>query len=122
MFPKLPCPIEPLIESARRCGLPLNASDAQMLILAHENALDACGRIELEGGILSELIECFASSPYLSEGETLCALIEIFDHLKNDTEDRIDDDRLLRAMRKTFDDCRGSTEWMLDHLQGGLHG
>lgn len=114
-------PIE-LAEFAQRRGLTLRPNDALRLIHAEQTVLSDTGRLLLDDGILPPLIETFADSPYLpgDAAETLTALVELFYHLKNETADRIPDERLLETMRQRFEEpCRGSVEWLADLLGEG---
>ena len=111
-----------LAELARKRGLTLRPGGALRLLRAEQTSLSDTGRLLLDDGILPPLIEAFADSPYLTgdAAETLAALTELFYHLKNETDDRIPDERLLQAMRQHFDEpCRGSTEWLADLLGEG---
>lgn len=113
---------EGLISRAAERGLRLSSSEAAMLIDSRERALRDTERIEFESGALEALIETFADSPHLDGAEVLCELTELFYHLKNETDDRVSDEALLRRMREVFDDCRGTVELLSDRLGGGLHG
>ena len=111
-----------LAEFAQCRGLTLRPNDALRLLQAEQTALSDTGRLLLDDGILPPLIEVFADSPYLTDdaAETLAALAELFYHLKNETADRIPDERLLQTMRQHFDEpCRGSVEWLADLLGEG---
>lgn len=111
-----------LAELARSRGLTLRPGGALQLLRAEQTALSDTGRLLLDDGILPPLIEAFANSPYLTgdAAETLAALAELFYHLKNETADRIPDERLLQTMRQRFDEpCRGSVEWLADLLGEG---
>lgn len=72
------------------------------------------GRIEFGGGVIDKIINEFCDSPYMSMHsytEVLNELIETFYYYKNDTLDLIDDDDLIKFMRKAFDNaCKGSPE------------
>ncbi|MCY7769635.1 DUF6323 family protein [Bacillus haynesii] len=63
------------------------------------------GRIELGIEVQKELIEMFAASPYMDEDiyvETLIELQEIFYYLRNETEDKIGDMKLIHQMMECF--------------------
>lgn len=109
-----------LVQWAADCGLKLTAGEALMLLDAHAQALQSTGRIEFESGALEELIGIFADSPHLDSAETLCALAELFYHLKNVTDDCLSDELLIKRMREVFDDCHGSVELLCDRLEGGF--
>lgn len=70
-------------------------------------ALNNNKRIELEGGIITKVIREFFDSPYISNDnfvETINEIIELFYYYKNETNDSISDDDLLKFMRKYYDD------------------
>ena len=107
-----------------RHGLTLSPSDAAQLVVFHAQTLRDTGRVVFEGGCIERLILAFCDSPYIQQTdyrETLCELIELFYHLKNQTLDRFSDEDILMRMRKCFDDsCQGSIERLTDLLWGGL--
>ena len=104
----------------------LNLSPGTLLMLMQANAaaLRATGRIEFGAGTLESLIEAFALSPWIQPGEraeTLCALVDLFYHLKNKTEDLVPDADLIKRMLECFENpCRGSVQLLADHLGGGF--
>lgn len=95
-------------------GLQLTPQQAQALLDTRSAALRKTGRVELGGSILQKVVLTFCDSPYLTqEGyeETLYQLVDAFYYVKNETEDRVGDDALLRYMKRAFDGpCRGSLE------------
>jgi len=101
-------------ETTSRYGLILNESDATELADTRSEALEKLGRIEFAGGAINKLIIEFCDSPYLSQSnyaETLHELVEAFYYFKNETLDEVDDDDLIEAMKKYFDEtCRGSLD------------
>lgn len=105
---------------SQRRGYPMTVAEAGILLQSQADALLASGRIEIESGLPEALIEAFADSAFPDGIETLCRLTELFYHLKNITEDRIDDELLLARMAECFEDCRGSVELTADRLEGGF--
>lgn len=99
-------------ETTSRYGLVLKESDAVELAHTRSLVLEEVGRIEFAGGTINKLIMGFCDSPYLSQfnyAETLNELLETFYYFKNETLDEIDDDELIAAMKKAFDqNCQGS--------------
>lgn len=95
-------------------GLTLTASQALALTETWSASLRQTGRIEFGGDVPEKLIEHFCDSPYLSANdyeETLHALIQMFYTSKNEMQDRISDDGLIKYMKIAFDGpCRGSVE------------
>ena len=101
-------------ESSREFGLTLTQKEALMLTGVRAEELKYHGRIEFGEGIFGKLIDTFCDSPYITQQsyfETLCALTEIFYYYKNETEEFLSDDELIRYMKKYFNgSCKGSTE------------
>ncbi|MNI61826.1 hypothetical protein D3C73_1171150 [compost metagenome] len=90
------------------------------MMVARNQVLYSYGRVELSIEVTKELIEAFSSSSFIQQenyADTLNELHEIFYALKNDTEDRISDMKLLHRMKRMFEeDCEGS----LDLLRGRM--
>lgn len=101
-------------ETSSRYGLVLKESDAAELADARSEALEKLGRLEFAGGAVSKLITEFCDSPYLTQSnyaEILHELIEAFYYYKNETLDEVDDDDLIEAMKRYFNEtCRGSVD------------
>ena len=96
-----------------RYGLTLTPEQMRSLAECRGEALRSAGRVEFGGGILRELIHAFCDSPDLIQSEyeaVLTELQELFYRFKNETEDRLSDEELLRAMRAVFDRAGGSVE------------
>lgn len=88
-------------------GLSLSSKDINSMIERRALALNNNKRIELEGGIITKVIREFFDSPYISNDnfvETINEIIELFYYYKNETNDSISDDDLLKFMRKYYDD------------------
>ncbi len=101
-------------ETTAAYGLQLTPQQARALLDTRSAALRKTGRVELGGSILQKVVLTFCDSPYLTQEsyeETLHQLVDAFYHFKNETEDRVGDDALLRYMKQAFDGpCRGSLE------------
>lgn len=97
-----------------RFGLVLREAEAKELACTRREALERMGRIEFAGGVISRLILEFCDSPFLTQSnyaETLHELIETFYYFKNETLDELDDDELIKLMKKSFDhSCQGSVD------------
>lgn len=95
-------------------GLRLSPQDAQDLLEARNRALKDFGRIEIDIGTTTKIIDFFCDSPYLCQddyAETLASLHEVFYSAKNAAGDDISDERLLAALRELYDNlCGGSLE------------
>lgn len=87
-------------------GLTLAPDEIAMLLQRRVEALTETGRVEFGDGILRPLIETFRDSPQLhpaTYAQTLGDLQELFYQFKNESQDRLDDETLLKAMRRAFD-------------------
>ncbi|GIP35361.1 DUF6323 family protein [Paenibacillus sp. J2TS4] len=110
-----------LNEKTKEYGLVLTPEEVKHLIMARNQALSNYGRVELGIEVSKALIEEFASSPYIRDdnyASVLNELHEIFYYIKNETEDRIGDFKLIGIMRERFDhDCGGSIELLKSKLE-----
>lgn len=87
-------------------GLSLSSEDISLIIERRSLALKNNKRIELDGEIIDKVIREFFDSPYISNDnlvETINEIIELFYYYKNETNDLISDDDLLKLMRKHYD-------------------
>ncbi|MFV0351476.1 MAG: DUF6323 family protein [Oscillospiraceae bacterium] len=95
-------------------GLQLNASGLLQLVQERRRALQQTGRVEYAGGIGGSLINAFCDSPFISEEEyadILCALQELFYHIKDDTADKVSDEELMAFLKQKFNGvCRGEID------------
>lgn len=97
-------------------GLSLSSEDISSIIERRSLALKNNKRIELDGGIIDKVIREFFDSPYISNDnfvETINEIIELFYYYKNETNDLISDDDLLKLMRKHYDDfAKGDLDYL----------
>jgi len=102
-------------------GLVLTAEDAKGLIEVRNAALRNFGRVELGIDVTKRLIETFSTSSFINEENyvsTLNELQEIFYYLKNETEDRIADDKLIAIIKDHLENnCKGSVELLKSALE-----
>ena len=101
-----------------RYGLTLSEAQIQSLVAGRHGALVDTGRVEFGNGILKKLIYAFCDSPYLAQEsyvETLLDLQDSFYYFKNESMDRISDDKLIEFMKTVFD---GRAQGSLDYLSG----
>ncbi|WP_277679338.1 DUF6323 family protein [Gracilibacillus dipsosauri] len=102
-------------------GLVLTPNDVKTLITSRNKVLHDYARVELSTEVLKELIEVFAASPYMNQEhyvETLNDLQEIFYHLRNETEDKIGDVKLIHQMMEDFNGpCAGSVELLRSRME-----
>jgi len=110
-----------LNEKTKERGLVLKPDDIERLLAVRDQVLRHYGRLELGIEATKEMIEAFSESPYICQDDyasTLNELQEIFYDLKNETEDRIGDSKLIGIMKEFFDeDCGGSLELLRSRLE-----
>ncbi|MCL6625090.1 DUF6323 family protein [Alicyclobacillus shizuokensis] len=110
-----------LNERTMAYNLQLTPRDIQDLMTARTQVLYSYGRVELGIEATKELIEVFSTSPYICQENylsTLNELHEIFYYLKNETEDKIGDFKLIAMMKEYFDDeCAGSLKLLRNNLE-----
>lgn len=103
-----------------RFGLALTQPEAAALTKARGEALIQSGRVEFGGGAMRALITAFCDSLYIVRAEyadTLCELARIFYNFKTDSLDEVDDAEAIAAMRKVFDEWRGSLEMVESSME-----
>ncbi len=110
-----------LNEKTKGFGLILTPDEIKSMMAARNKVLRDYERVELGFEVTKELIEVFCTSPYIDDGNyvsTLNELHEIFYYLKNETEDKIGDVKLVQIMKEIFDeDCGGSVELLKSKLE-----
>lgn len=103
-----------LNEKTKERDLVLTPDDAKTLVVSRNKVLRDHARVELSIGVLKELIEVFSASPYMNQADyvnTLNELQEIFYYLKNETEDKVGDAKLIQLMNASYNgSCAGSIE------------
>lgn len=102
---------------SQRFYLRLSEADARQIVEARDLSLKNSGRVELSFDVVSHLITVFCSSPYINQDAyavTVCELVDIFYHMKNETADEIGDTELIELMKDYFDNrCYGSLELLI---------
>lgn len=110
-----------LNEKTKEYGLVLTPQEIERMMAARSQILYGYGRVELSIQVTKELIESFSDSSFIQQesyADTLNELHEIFYYLKNETEDRISDRKLLYRMKEMFeDDCEGSLDLLKSRLE-----
>jgi hypothetical protein len=110
-----------LNQKTREYGLILTPDQVQNMMAVRNKVLHDYGRVELGIEVTKELIEVFCASPYINDenyASTLNELHEIFYYLRNETEDKIGDFKLIHIMKDYFDnDCAGSLELLKSKLE-----
>jgi uncharacterized protein YbcC (UPF0753/DUF2309 family) len=103
-------------EYTAKYGLQLTEEEMNLLVENRNESLINNGRIEFGGGVLRKLIMEFADSPYIYQdnySSTIMELQECFYYFKNESEEDIIDDELIRLMKNFFnDECQGSVEYL----------
>ena len=105
-----------------RYGLSLTEEQMGGLMERRAAVLAATGRVEFGRGVLRELVQGFADSPYLTQENYESALADVQDAFYRRKEDSeahdagpLADDDLIEAMRYAFDhEVAGSTEVLAD--------
>ncbi|MBC7959786.1 MAG: hypothetical protein H7X94_07960, partial [Vallitaleaceae bacterium] len=106
----------------------ITPQNALEIIQERNLTLRNVGRIELSMDVTKKMIETFCPSAYILQENyvsTLIELQEIFYDLKNETEDSIPDDELIKVMYTYFEkDCEGNLDYLkssyLDQLAQAL--
>ncbi|GAA0338718.1 DUF6323 family protein [Oceanobacillus oncorhynchi subsp. oncorhynchi] len=110
-----------LNEKTKERGLVLTPDDAKTLIASRNNVLRNHARVELSIGVLKEFIEVFSASPYMEQAyyvDTLNEIQEIFYYLRNETEDKISDAKLIQLMSDSYNgSCAGSIELLRSKME-----
>jgi hypothetical protein len=105
-------------EYTSKYGLKLTEEQINNIIERRFETLKDTGRLEFGDWIIDKIIKEFCNSPYISNqnyGETIYELIDIFYYYKNETNDLVTDDELLKFMKEHFD---GIAQGSLDYLAG----
>lgn len=111
-------------ELTLKYGLSLSEQQMQNIINKRFEALKDTGRIEFGKGILKKLITEFCNSPYIMQDtyeDTIIDLQDSFYYFKNESNNLISDDELIKFMKQHFDGvCQGSLEYLNDTTLGDL--
>jgi Family of unknown function (DUF6323) len=108
-------------QKTKEYGLILTPEEIINMMDVRNQALHGYGRVELGIEVTKELVEVFCTSSYINDenyASTLNELHEIFYYLKNETEDKIGDFKLIHIMKDYFDNaCGGSLELLKSKLE-----
>ncbi|MDR3686915.1 MAG: DUF6323 family protein [Coriobacteriia bacterium] len=108
----------------QRYGITLSQQDIQALVVGRLDALQETERVEFGGGVAKDLVLAFSSSVYVSQTgfvQTVLELQDLFYLFKNESEEQIPDDDLIRTMRSLYDDvAQGDMERLSEALLDGL--
>lgn len=108
-------------EEIKKDGIVLTLEDAKQIINVRNKVLKGYGRVELSFEITKKLIKVFSSSTFINDKNYMYILNDIqetFYYLKNETEDRLGDNKLIELMKDLFENCcEGSVELLNSHLE-----
>lgn len=108
-------------EETKKYGLLLTLEDVKQIINVRNKVLENYGRIELSFEVIKRIIKVFSSSAFINDKNYVWILNELqeaFYYLKNETEDRIGDDKLIELMKDLFENsCEGSVELLCSRLE-----
>jgi hypothetical protein len=93
-------------------GLFLTEREALELARTRRQALGAVGRVEIGVGAVEKIMRVFSNSAYLRRenyASVLNELVEAFYELKNESDDRISDDDLIRFLYDEFEHKSGGS-------------
>ncbi len=107
-------------KESREFNLVLTPRDAASILEARNEFLQQLARIEMSIDVSKSLIRNFCNSSFITPEDyvaTLIELHEIFYHIKNETDDKIGDNELIRVMKDYFENsCGGSLELLKSML------
>ena len=112
--------IEEFIEQTNdEYALVLTDDEIKTIAVSHADSLERSGRIEVMGGLAAKIIEAFSVSPYFTHNDFasgICRIIDAFYRTKNDSNDMIGDDDLIKFMVSSFNTvCGGSIDHLIEH-------
>ena len=105
------------MQNNHKTGLLLTRKEVFQLCEKRNAVLVQCGRLELNGGIMDQLIDVFMDCPYITRDEfadVMEEVIEVFYTMKIECLDLIDDQHLMHYMRKQLDESHGVVVMMSD--------
>ena len=105
------------MQNNHKTGLLLTRKEVFQLCEKRDEVLVQCGRLELNGGIMEQLIDTFIDCPYITRDEfadVMEEVIEVFYTMKNECSDLIDDQTMMHYMRKQLDESHGVVVMMSD--------
>ena len=105
------------MQNNHKTGLLLTRKEVLQLCEKRNEVLVQCERLELNGGIMDQLIDVFMDCPYITRDEfadVMEEVIEVFYTMKNECSDLIDDQTMMHYMRKQLDESHGVVVMMSD--------
>lgn len=110
-----------LNEETKKYGLELTLEDVKQVMNARNKVLKGYGRVELSFDVTKKLIETFSVSAFVNEKNyvsILNDLQELFYYMKNETEDKLSDEKIIKLMKEKFEDsCEGSIDLLNSCLE-----
>lgn len=110
-----------LNEESSKFGLLLTEVETIQILEERNTYLRNIGRIDIGIEVSKSIILNFCNSAYITPetyADTLHELHEIFYYMKNETEDKISDDVLIKLIKDYFENiCGGSIELLKGKLQ-----
>lgn len=97
-------------------GISLSQQDAEQIIEKRIETLRQTKRIELGEWVVEKIIKEFCDSAYISQDNfvsTVYELIDIFYYYKNETNDLVSDEEIIKFMREYYDSlAHGDLEYL----------
>lgn len=110
-----------LNEETKKYGLELTLEDVKQIMNIRNKVLKGYGRVELSFDVTKKLIEAFSASAFVNENNyvsILNDLQELFYYMKNETEDKLSDEKIINLMKEKFEDsCEGSVDLLNSYLE-----
>lgn len=107
-------------------GLALSPLKIQKILESRSNVLQNYGRIELDIKVTKIIVEEISSSVYINSDNFVDNIIDIQDifyYIKNETEDKIGDQKLLDIIKKYFEnECAGSIDLLRSKIESFAEG
>ena len=108
-------------DEIKKYGLVITLDEVKQIINVRNKVLKDYGRIELSFETTKKLINVFSSSAFINDENyvrILNDMQETFYYLKNETEDRLGDEKLIELMKDLFENsCEGSVELLNSYLE-----
>lgn len=100
--------------TSREYGLSLTVEAALEVVSARNQTLKDYGRVEINSEITQKIITAFCSSPYIQQDDyaaTIIELIDLFHYIKNELDDTIGDEALIKRLADLYNyKCFGEME------------
>ncbi|GKX67139.1 DUF6323 family protein [Inconstantimicrobium mannanitabidum] len=108
-------------EQINEQGLVITLEDAKQIINTRDKVLNNYGRVELSLQATEKIMKLFSYSSFINQNNyvrSINDLQETFYYLRNETKDKISDDKLIELMKDLFENsCEGSIELLNSLLE-----